>query len=170
MTRVHRLRYPLRERRRRQGIFAGDEPSGSHHRHRDVPNSGRCCGAARVCLWLQAEVRTMPPARPLIPQQPTFWTRLGMSQIDPKAKLGELFRRASHDLNRHSSQCKSAPGCERPPGGHKPRCIACPRGPMHSNQNMLTFPASAPASRVARSALLLVSADHSIPPRQQERS
>ncbi len=29
------------------------------------------------------------PARPLIPQQPTFWTRLGMSQVDPNRSFGQ---------------------------------------------------------------------------------
>ncbi len=40
-----------------------------------------------VCLWLQAEIRAMPPVRPLIPQERTFWARLGMSEVDPKETL-----------------------------------------------------------------------------------
>ena len=34
-----------------QGIFAGDERSGPHHRHRNVPKCSCCCGAVRVCFW-----------------------------------------------------------------------------------------------------------------------
>ena len=39
---------------------------------------------SNVAFWLQAEVRTMLPTRPVYPQQATFWARLGMSQVDPK--------------------------------------------------------------------------------------
>ena len=31
----------------------------------------------------------MPPVRPLITQQATFWARFGMSQVDPKATYGD---------------------------------------------------------------------------------
>ncbi len=47
------------------------------------------CGIARIFehayfrLWLQADYPATSPARLLNPQQQTFWTRLGMSQVDP---------------------------------------------------------------------------------------
>ncbi len=47
------------------------------------------CGIPRIFAhpdfrsWLKSEVPAMPPLRPLTPQQATFWTRLGMSQVDP---------------------------------------------------------------------------------------
>ncbi len=40
--------------------------------------------ATDVCLWLKPEVPTTSAPRLLIPQQATFWARLGMSQVDPK--------------------------------------------------------------------------------------
>ncbi len=30
----------------------------------------------------------MPPPRPVYPQQATFWTMLGMSQVDPQETFG----------------------------------------------------------------------------------
>ncbi len=37
-----------------------------------------------VSFWLQADYPATSPARPVYPQQQTFWTRLGMSQVDPQ--------------------------------------------------------------------------------------
>ncbi len=36
------------------------------------------------CCWLGTEVPTTSAPLLLYPQQQTFWTRLGMSQVDPK--------------------------------------------------------------------------------------
>jgi hypothetical protein len=60
-----------------------DAVYGSQHRHRDVPNWGVVNWAENVSYWLTAAVRAMPEVRPLIPQLPIFWARLGMSQGDP---------------------------------------------------------------------------------------
>ena len=53
-------------------MTAVDVVDGSRHQHRNVPNSGRCCGAARVCLWLQAHSPGTAPSRPVYPQKPTL--------------------------------------------------------------------------------------------------
>ena len=42
---------------------------------------------SNFCFWLIREIPTTSAPRPVYPQQPTFWTRLGMSQVDPEQTL-----------------------------------------------------------------------------------
>ena len=39
-------------------------------------------------LWLHPDIPRDGPERPLLPRKPTFRTRLGMSQVDPKRAWG----------------------------------------------------------------------------------
>ncbi len=59
------------------------EPQRTQRRLADILATETLGDRRLVRFWLTSEVPTTSEPRPVYPQQATFWTRLGMSQVDP---------------------------------------------------------------------------------------
>ncbi len=68
----------------RDGMSALDAVDGSHHRHRNSPDFDRPRGAARVCLWLQADMQLPEIDFRSSPNTGRGGGRSRESEVDPK--------------------------------------------------------------------------------------